>query len=98
MALAAQKFVADIAQDAYQYAKLRQQSSSGRSGAANVGGKVSGGGSFGGMGGRVIIISFKLNSQSHQLVQDKKTVLTVEDLSAALLEYGINVKRPEYYV
>ncbi|RIA85680.1 transcription initiation factor TFIID 23-30kDa subunit-domain-containing protein [Glomus cerebriforme] len=61
MSLAAQKFVADIATDAFQYCKIRQQSKK------NVG------------------------------KQRNKTVLNLEDLAAALSEYGINVKKPDYY-
>ncbi|RIB04814.1 transcription initiation factor TFIID 23-30kDa subunit-domain-containing protein [Gigaspora rosea] len=61
MSLAAQKFVADIATDAFQYCKIRQQSKK------NIG------------------------------KQRNKTVLTLEDLVAALSEYGINIKKPEYY-
>ncbi|KAI9205231.1 transcription initiation factor IID TAF10 subunit [Polychytrium aggregatum] len=30
-------------------------------------------------------------------LKDRKTVLTVEDLSAALGDYGINVKKPDFY-
>ncbi|RGB32424.1 transcription initiation factor TFIID 23-30kDa subunit-domain-containing protein [Rhizophagus diaphanus] len=61
MSLAAQKFVADIATDAFQYCKIRQQSKK------NLG------------------------------KQRNKTVLNLEDLAAALSEYGINVKKPDYY-
>ncbi|RIB00279.1 putative TAF10-TFIID and SAGA subunit, partial [Gigaspora rosea] len=61
MSLAAQKFVADIATDAFQYCKIRQQSKK------NIG------------------------------KQRNKTVLTLEDLVAALSEYGINIKKPDYF-
>ncbi|CAJ0827918.1 7106_t:CDS:2 [Entrophospora sp. SA101] len=61
MSIATQKFIADIATDAFQYCKIRQQSRK----------------NFG--------------------KQRNKTVLTLEDLSAALSEYGINVKKPDYY-
>lgn len=30
-------------------------------------------------------------------LQEKKIVLTMDDLSSALTEYGLNVKKPEYY-
>jgi hypothetical protein len=59
--LAAQKFVADIANDALIHLKLRQQGSAKKS-------------------------------------KDNEVVLTVEDLSKALEEYGIYLKKPPYYV
>ncbi|CDS14462.1 hypothetical protein LRAMOSA06631 [Lichtheimia ramosa] len=60
LALAAQKFVADIATDAFQYCKVRQ-------------------------------------SGNRKTGKDRKAVLTMDDLSAALGEYGVNVKKPDYY-
>lgn len=29
--------------------------------------------------------------------KDKRVVMTIEDVSAALGEYGVNVKKPRYY-
>ncbi|KAG5519436.1 hypothetical protein PMAC_002063 [Pneumocystis sp. 'macacae'] len=77
LALAAQKFIADIAQDAYQYSCIRSSS----------------------------MMSAVLSNQTGfsgttrgRYGKDKgKAVLTMEDLSAALYEYGINMKRPDFY-
>ncbi|KTW27533.1 uncharacterized protein T551_03032 [Pneumocystis jirovecii RU7] len=77
LALAAQKFIADIAQDAYQYSCIRSSS----------------------------MMSAVLSNQTGfvgatrgRYGKDKgKTILTMEDLSAALYEYGINMKRPDFY-
>ncbi|KAI9159206.1 hypothetical protein H9P43_008543 [Blastocladiella emersonii ATCC 22665] len=63
LALAAQKFIADVATDAMHFCKLRQQTNPG-------GGPRKGA---------------------------KKHVLSMDDLSAALGEYGVTVKKPEYY-
>ncbi|KAJ3564099.1 hypothetical protein NP233_g8512 [Leucocoprinus birnbaumii] len=72
LALAAQKFVSDIAADAYQHARIRTNAAGGR---ARVNQPFSGAG------------------------HDKtRTTLTMEDLSAALAEYGINSRKPEYYI
>ncbi|KAI8646868.1 transcription initiation factor IID TAF10 subunit [Parasitella parasitica] len=61
-ALAAQKFVADIATDAFQINQVKQPS--------------------------------RAASKSNK---EKKVVLTMDDLSSALTEYGLNVAKPEYY-
>ena len=78
IALAAQKFVADIAYDALQYCKLRQQSTLSAQTTSMASAMSSGGGS-GGAG------------------STKKLVLTMEDLAAALAEYGIQARKPDYY-
>lgn len=70
LALAAQKFVSDIAADAYQHARIRTNATGGRARANQPG-----------------------------TSRDKtRTTLTMEDLSAALSEYGINSRKPEFYL
>ncbi|KAL2859777.1 putative TFIID and and SAGA complex TAF10 subunit [Aspergillus lucknowensis] len=121
LALATQKFIADIAADSYQYARIRASNSSsasnpmgslnaasglgvpgpGGGGAAAAGG--GGGGSSGadGKGGK---------SGTHLGIQragfggggsggsgQGRTVLTMEDLGMAVSEYGVSVKRGEFY-
>lgn len=66
VSLAAQKFVADIAEDALQYCKIRQQSPA--------------------------------NRDKHRGKEGQRLVLTMDDLSQSLKEYGITVKKPEYFV
>ncbi|KAI0704290.1 transcription initiation factor TFIID 23-30kDa subunit-domain-containing protein [Cytidiella melzeri] len=71
LSLAAQKFVSDIAQDAYQHARIRANATGGRSRA----------------------------TQGPASARDKtKTTLMMEDLSSALAEYGINSRKPEFYM
>ncbi|EME26670.1 Transcription initiation factor TFIID subunit 10 [Galdieria sulphuraria] len=63
VALAAQKFVADVANDALNHVKLRQQSQA-----------------------------------TSKKSKENEVILTVEDLSKALEEYGVHLKKPPYYV
>ena len=65
--LASQKFISDISNDAYQYARIRTS--------AGPGGR-----------GRPTGTS------------KSKTVLTSDDLTAALSDYGINARKPDYYI
>ncbi|KRH93232.1 Transcription initiation factor TFIID, subunit TAF10 [Pseudoloma neurophilia] len=58
-----QKFIADIAQSAYQFHKIHQKA----------------------------IIKDK------RFLKEKKTTLTVSDLTKALQEYGIDISRPAYF-
>jgi len=72
LSLAAQKFVSDIAADAYQHARIRTNAAGGRS---------------------------RVNVPGPQSARDKtKTTLIMEDLSAALAEYGITSRKPEFYM
>ncbi|KAI0923799.1 hypothetical protein AcV5_009249 [Taiwanofungus camphoratus] len=73
LSLAAQKFVSDIAADAYQHARIRASTAGGRARANQLSGPAS--------------------------ARDKtKTSLMMEDLSAALAEYGITSRKPDFYM
>ncbi|KKA29100.1 hypothetical protein TD95_002778 [Thielaviopsis punctulata] len=106
LALATQKFIADIAADAYQYSRIRASNTNNNNPMANLGaatgfpvvGQPAGqpnpkdqgkGGPLGiqrpGYGGG--------GSGGNQ----NRTVLTMEDLGMAVGEYGVNVKRSEFY-
>ncbi|WFD24735.1 hypothetical protein MEQU1_003439 [Malassezia equina] len=68
LALATEKFVADIASDAFQYARIRTNVGPGRSSRPGAAGR-----------------------------DRSRTVLTMDDLSAALGEYGIDARRAETF-
>lgn len=68
LALATQKFISQVACDAMQHAKTRQQQS-----------------------------AKKTVRSVRWLIQDRKTTLTMEDLSAAMAEHGVTINKPEYY-
>ncbi|PWN51938.1 hypothetical protein IE53DRAFT_385685 [Violaceomyces palustris] len=92
LSLAAEKFVSDIAADAFQYARIRTNAGPGgrpKAQASNPAGTGTGAGGAGGAGG---------GAGAGAGGRDRsRTVLTMDDLSAALGEYGINAKRAEYY-
>ena len=63
LALLAQKFISDVATDALQYNRIKQQ-----------------------------------NAQLKDKRKDKKITLNTDDLIAALADYGINIKKPSYFM
>lgn len=65
VAVATQKFIADVATDALQHCKARQSA----------------------------VVKDKRDKQQ----KDKRLVLTMDDLSKSLREYGVNVKHQEYF-
>ncbi|KAL6719546.1 hypothetical protein ACLMJK_003787 [Lecanora helva] len=119
LALATQKFIADIAADAYQYSRMRtsatgagQSSTAATNALAAATGIISGGGQQGGeQGGGKAGKEEKGKSGQHVLGvqragyggggggggQGGRAVLTMEDLGCAVGEYGVNVKRGEFY-
>lgn len=113
LALATQKFIADIAADAYQYSRIRASSSNnsnnpmGNLGAAagfpvpgQPAGMAAGGGKEAGTGqGRSGTLGIQRPGYGGggQGGSQNRTVLTMEDLGMAVGEYGVNVKRGEFY-
>lgn len=105
LALATQKFISDIAQDAYEYSRIRSSSAVYNSSNPQIRAKqLLQGQQFanqqsGGTSGNAEGIS----EQQPQLYssnagnQQGKIVLTMEDLSNALSEYGLNASRPDFY-
>ncbi|XP_044752947.1 transcription initiation factor TFIID subunit 10 [Coccinella septempunctata] len=68
ISIAAQKFISDIANDAFHHCKMRTSNNS---------------------------TSSSKNSKSSK---DRRYCLTMEDLTPALAEFGITVRKPQYYV
>ena len=114
LALATQKFVADIAADAYQYSRIRSSNSAAANNPLGAGGIGAGGGGpsnlAGAAGGAGGAAGAKGQQGATLGVQRSgfggggqggsgqgKTVLTMEDLGMAVGEYGVNVKRGEFY-
>jgi transcription initiation factor TFIID subunit 10 len=115
LALATQKFVADIAADAYQYSRIRASNTSANNPMGNLGAAAGfpipgGGGQPGGQpgggggakdqgkgGSGPIGIQRPGFGGGGQGGSQNRTVLTMEDLGMAVGEYGVNVKRSEFY-
>ncbi|RJE17433.1 hypothetical protein PHISCL_10230, partial [Aspergillus sclerotialis] len=116
LALATQKFVADIAADSYQYARIRASNSTSASnpmGSLNAASGLNvpagaGAGAAGPAAGATEGGKGKANV--HLGIQrpgyggggsggsgQGRTVLTMEDLGMAVAEYGVSVKRGEFY-
>ncbi|CAX39647.1 transcription initiation factor TFIID subunit, putative [Candida dubliniensis CD36] len=106
LALATQKFISDIAQDAYEYSRIRSASAVYNSSNPQVRAKLllqgqqyanqqslSGNSNNAGEGDQ------QQSQQSHSNAGNSqgKIVLTMEDLSNALSEYGMNTSRPDFY-
>lgn len=106
LALATQKFIADIAADAYQYARIRASntSSSAMGGQAALPGAAGAPAAAAAQGGKdAAVKGVNLGVQrpgyggGGQGGGQGRTVLTMEDLGMAVGEYGVNVKRGEFY-
>ncbi|GAV29791.1 hypothetical protein PMKS-003294 [Pichia membranifaciens] len=133
LALATQKFISDIATDAYEYSRIRSNSAvysannpqtrsrallmatmakargtsnsngdvAGNSTAASATSNANAGANAGNGGeeqgeGDVAINGSSLNPTGANQNKEKVT-LTIEDLSSALDEYGLNINRPQFY-
>lgn len=111
LALATQKFISDVAQDAFEYSRIRSSSSVYNSSNPQVRAKQllqgqqfanqqsitganGGGNSIDGQGDQQ---QPQQHSTSNAGNQQGKIVLTMEDLSSALSEYGVNTSRPDFY-
>ena len=106
LAFATQKFIADIAADAYQYSRIRANNNNannpmGSLGAAAgfpVAGQQAGQPSTKDQGkGAPLGIQRPGYGGGGQGGSQNRTVLTMEDLGMAVGEYGVNVKRSEFY-
>lgn len=87
LSLAAEKFVADIAADAFQYARIRTTGATKPKGAT-------GGTSAAAAAAAAATAAASTNASGKDR---SRTVLTMDDLGAALGEYGINSFRPTHY-
>ncbi|KAK4142832.1 transcription initiation factor TFIID 23-30kDa subunit-domain-containing protein [Dichotomopilus funicola] len=107
LALAAQKFIADIAADAYQYSRIRASNTNANNPMGNLGaaagfpipgqqGNQPGGNKDQGRGGPLGIQRPGYGGGGQGGSQNR-TVLTMEDLGMAVGEFGVNVKRSEFY-
>ncbi|KAL8936540.1 MAG: hypothetical protein Q9216_004884 [Gyalolechia sp. 2 TL-2023] len=120
LALATQKFIADVAADAYQYSRMRASGTTSAATASNIINPTAAGapgpasGAVGGPGGGTATGpqgdgTAKGKAGAHVFGTQRagyggggggssgRAVLTMEDLGCAVGEYGVNVKRAEFY-
>lgn len=114
LALATQKFVSDVAQDAYEYSRIRSSSAVYNSSNPQTrakqllqGQQYANQQTLTGVGGANAVADGSNVDEQQQLQpshsgssagnQQGKIVLTMEDLSNALSEYGLNTGRSEFY-
>jgi transcription initiation factor TFIID subunit 10 len=108
LALATQKFIADIAADAYQFSRIRSSNTTsnnpmGGLAAGGPQGAAAPGGAQGGKDSGAKAKDYNLGIQrpgyggGGQGGSQGRTVLTMEDLGMAVGEYGVNIKRGEFY-
>ncbi|KAK4462325.1 TAF10-like protein [Cladorrhinum samala] len=107
LALATQKFIADIAADAYQYSRIRaSNTNAGNNPMGNLGAAAGfpiPGQQAGQPGNKDQARGGPLGIQrpgyggGGQGSSQNRTVLTMEDLGMAVGEFGVNVKRSEFY-
>lgn len=104
LALATQKFISDIAQDAHEYSRIRSSSAVYNSSNPQLRAKQllqgqqyanqqNAAATSEGGGDQQQPLSHANNAGNQQ----GKIVLTMEDLSSALSEYGVNTARPDFY-
>lgn len=106
LALATQKFISDIAQDAYEYSRIRSNTVNKLKNTLNNNainpaplpqpqqGLTGGTGTGTGTGTNT---GASAGNSGGANPNNEKLTLTVEDLSSALEEHGVNVKRPNFY-
>lgn len=108
LALATQKFIADVSADAYQYSRIRASNTNANNPMGNLGaaagfpipGQPAGGtqpGKDQGKGGSLLGIQRAGYGGGGGGGSANKTILSIEDLGMALGEYGVNAKRSEFY-
>ena len=113
LALATQKFISDLAADAYQYSRIRSSNSASANNplaGAGIGMGIgvpgqpvpgaTGAGQAGGKGQQATQLGVQragYGGGGQGGTGQGRTVLTMEDLGMAVGEYGVNVKRSEFY-
>ncbi|CAN6643709.1 transcription initiation factor TFIID subunit 10 [Trichomonascus vanleenenianus] len=94
LALATQKFVSDIASDAYQFSRIRSSSSVASSSNPQARARALVAGMAGASAQQPVSGQ---SAPSGGGAGQGRIVLTMEDLGNALAEYGLNIKRPDFY-